>query len=838
MRKTAKVLAILIIVLVLAVVLVPRLVSIESFKPRIVAALAEKTGGSIGLDRISLALFPGIGVKISGLTVSADARHPKERLLEVPEGEVRVAILPLLSGRFEFTKVILRRPKILFRKYADGTHSATQIVARLAGKGTPGASTPPSASERKVSIALRSVSIEEADLSLRIEGPGGKTTRWDLSPFAFRLAAIGGSKNEFTIGTRIEGAVRGEISLSGTVSHGAGAGSAPTAYDLRGAGTLFGQKVEMNGKISMPKGPAAVDLAVSFPGIEMGKLSSILKDPPPALRDARLEGAGGLVLKTEGTLQSLGFTADADLTRAGWTLSRDPEVRKPIGAACKLSVRGRLGSDRLVISRAELSIPPLLLSGNGSMVLSTGEREWSVTSRVSSLADLAKIRGAGLSAYSPAGRMTASATGKRPRSGAGERYSVAADLGEVGFTLPGRGIRLRSMNGHLDLTPGTVKCKPLTGLVNGQRFSLRGEMSRGPAPRGTVDLTMAYLDADALFPPGGGEAAASKDGTGKKAGRTAGGEAGGAYSVRVKLAIAAGKARGVEFQDLRGTARYERRTLFLDAVRTRLYGGEALVTGRIGLGGPSPALQAKVDLKKVRAGEILSRKTSLGDLVSGSVNLTADLGGGIRDFSEFTRTAAGSGSLRVSGGTIKGMDLAWTAIGLAGLSRLLPELLAGGGGGKGKETPFKDLSADFRIEGGRIRTEALRIVSEKMGLSGKASLGFDRTIDFQGVLRLSNELSGQVGREAGKFLRGNHGEVEIPLILSGPVTGPRISIDAAALAKGAARKFLRELTEPLRPEAAPAPGDNAAAGGATGTTKPPGPKQELDNLFKKLLPGK
>ena len=127
---------------VLAAVLVPRLVSIESLRPRIVSALEEKTGRKIGLERISLSLFPGFGVRISGLSVSGDPRHPDERLLEVPDGEVRLAIGPLFSGRAEFTTFVLHRPRILFRKYADGTHSATQIAARLARKEIPGARGP------------------------------------------------------------------------------------------------------------------------------------------------------------------------------------------------------------------------------------------------------------------------------------------------------------------------------------------------------------------------------------------------------------------------------------------------------------------------------------------------------------------------------------------------------------------------------------------------------------------------------------------------------------------------------------------------------------------------
>lgn len=838
MRKAAAVLAILFLVLALAVVLVPRLIPIESLKPRIVAALEEKTGRTIGLDRLSLSLFPGVGVRISGLTVTGDPRYPEEMLLVVPEGEVRLAIGPLFSGRAEFTKFILRRPKILFRKYADGTHSATQIAARLARKEKPATAAPPTIPGEKVSIALRSVFLEEADLSLRVEERGGGETRWDISPFTFRLGGIGGSVNEFEIFTRIEGAVRGEISFSGTATHERSAVSDPSRFDLQGAGTLFGQKVEVEGKMSAPSRPAEVDLSISFPGIEMSSLASILKDPPLALRDARMEGRGGLVVKIAGTLQSMGFEAEADLTRAGWILSRDPEIRKYIDTSCTFLLQGHWFPDLLVVSNAELSTPPLLLIGNASMVPSTGEREWSVSSRISSLAEFGKIRGGGLDRYSPSGRLTASGSGKRARPGTGERYRFGVDLGEVGFAVPGRKMEFRALNGHVDLTPTSVAFEPLAGLFNGQRFSIRGEASLGVPPRGEINLQMPYLDADALFPSGDRGEGPSKKAKGKEPGPPREQEADGTVSVRVNLAIDAGKAKGVEFTDLKGKARYERRTLFLDSVKARIYGGEISVTGRIGLGGSSPDFRARVDLERLRAEEILSRNTTLGTLISGSVDLEGEVGGRSGDFSEFTRTATGSGSLRVSGGTIKGVDLPGSAIRLAGLPTLPGSGIAGEAGGEGKETPFKELSADFRIDGGKIRTDGLRIVSGRMNLSGRASLGFDRTIEFRGILRLPGEFSGRAGKEPRKFLTGKRGELEIPLILSGPVTGPAMAIDAEALAKGMAERLLQEIPGILRAPSEPVPQDNAADSAPADREEPKGPKKELEGLFRKLLPGK
>ncbi|MGE5664871.1 MAG: AsmA family protein, partial [Deltaproteobacteria bacterium] len=200
MRKAAIAAAAVALVLVLAALVLPRFVSLDSLKPRIVAALEEKTGRAVGLGRVSLTLFPGIGVKVSGLSVSGDSRHPDDTLLSVPEGEIRLAIAPLFSGRAEFSTFILKRPRIVFRKYEDGTHSATDIANRLAAAEPP-AAVPGRAD--KVAVAIRSVAIEDASLSLRFEETETRETKWEISPFTFRLSGIGTRRNEFEIGTRV-----------------------------------------------------------------------------------------------------------------------------------------------------------------------------------------------------------------------------------------------------------------------------------------------------------------------------------------------------------------------------------------------------------------------------------------------------------------------------------------------------------------------------------------------------------------------------------------------------------------------------------------------------------
>jgi hypothetical protein len=597
-----------------------------------------------------------------------------------------------------------------------------------------------------------------------------------------RIDGIGGRRNDFEIETRIDGTVRGEIEFSGTaVREGAVAGKATVHVD--GKGKAFGQPVTVKGTLAETAGPTEMDLLVTLPKIDMEKIPGIFASPPAMLSEASLKGSATLAVKASGNPERLGLGA-------------------------------------------EFRFLPLVATAEASLVSSTGAREWSVSARIASLADFAKSGAGGLARWAPAGRLTVSASGKRTAASAKDVWAAALDLGDVGVSLPEPKMRLEGMNGQVGLSERTVDFRSLSGSLNGQRFTLHGPVALGAPPGGTVSLRMAYLDLDALFPPSAPGEPAKKQEPASAAGK---GEEAKGISARGTLRIDVGKGRGLEFRELAGTGRYEGGTLFLDSLRARLYGGEATISGRIRLAGQNPDFRVKAAVKDVAAGEVLSRKTSLKDFFSGKATVSADLGGGARDFPDFTRTAAGSGSFRVADGRIKGVDLLSAAAERSGLTSVLPLAPSAG---RTAETSFSDLSCDFRIEGGKIRTDSLRIISEKMGLTGSATLGFDRAFDFRGTLVLSKELSERVRGSAGRFLTGPSGRVEVPLAISGAVTSPDVAVDREALARGVADKALKRLKGSV-PGSPPASGEDA--GKKPARTEP---EKALEGLIDKLLPRK
>jgi hypothetical protein len=824
MRKTVIGVLAALLVLGLVVVLLPRLVPLDFLKPRIVAALEERTGREVDFGRLSLSLLPGIGVKVADLTMSGGPRHPGEDLLSVPEAEIRMALLPLFQRRAVFTKVILRRPAVRFYRYADGTTSLSGIADRL----TEAEEEPVPEERDAVAFDLRSLRIEEAGLLLVLESEDGEETRWEITPLDVRLSGLGRDRRSFDVSTRVSGAVRGEISLAGTLAEGPADGAA--AYDLRGEGKAFGQPVTVEGVLSVPPDGEGADLTLTLPKIAMDGIPGVFATPPPWLADLSLSGAGRLTARVSGNLESAGFTAEADLTQAGF--SAGPGFRKPTDIPLTVVVQGRRLPDRILISNAEVRSPPLVLIANAAYVPSTGAREWKASARIPQLSELVLSSDGGLAPYAPSGRLEVSAQGERPSTEAQEGWQATLALGGVGFRLPDRGYEFEGLEGRVEGSPRAVSFQPLAGLLNGQRFSLRGPVGLGPLPKERLDFRMAYLDIDALLPPGGEE--------GPQAQHPSREEAPGEsreVAARVGVQVDAGKVRGVEFRDLRGTAVYEKGNITLDSMRARVFDGSVGLSGRIGLTGPDPDFRVSIKGEKLAAGDVLSRHTSLRDFLTGTSDLSLEIGGEMGGFADFARTASGAGSIHVTGGTIKGIDLLTTAIDLADLDAILPAARETRTAAARGETRFRDLSADFRLDGGKIRTDSLRIASDAMGLAGTAAIGLDRTLEFRGTLRLSPDLSAQARGITGTFLLDPAGRVEIPLVVSGNLTSPAIAVDTEAVARGAGERLRRELLEriPIPRDAEPRPG---APDNAEKAPERPDAEDAIRGLFERLLPGK
>ncbi|MBI5904649.1 MAG: hypothetical protein HZB86_03730 [Deltaproteobacteria bacterium] len=776
MRKATMALALLAALAVIAAGVVPRRVSMESFRPRVTAAIEGKTGRAVSFSRIGLSLFPAVAIRLSEFHLAGPPPRPGESLVSAPVAEFRMAPWSIFAGEYEFDTLLLSHPRITIRQRRDGTHSAADVLGRLAAEDPPPGRAGAAPAD---TVALKRVRVDEGTLSVLFEEEGAPDRRWDFAPFSLRVSGIGRPEKPFLLSAGFSGAVRGEVRLEGSaVRRPAEEGG---GVRIRASGKAIGEKIAVEGTVSGSNGVPEADLSLVLPKVEAARIAKAVPALSSALERLRPKGVAKVSAKVSGDARSLGFEVEADLTRTAWTVAEGLE--KFIDAPCTLLVEGHRFPGVLAVSNAELRFPPLLLIANASLSTATGAREWAASARMASLADFARSRGGAFSKWSPVGKVVLAGRGSRASAAAGETYRIDADLSGVGAAFPERGRTLSGFSGHVSVSPETVEFSPLAGLVNGQRFHLRGKVSRSGAPVGSAELQMGYLDLDALIRAPGG-----KDGGKDTRGEDLPGWLSDVRDRKIAftaaVSIDAGDFGDVEFSGLSGTIRHGNGGLSFDGVRCSLYGGDMILSGTVARQGKGAGFRTKISARNLDIGETFRKNVSIVNFLSGRASFAGELSGAHASLEEFRRAGSGAGFLRIVDGKMKGVDLpALSAAAAAGGGKV-----AAGTGGGGGDTPFRELSADVSIEGGKARFSSLRILIGGMELSGDASVGLtDHTVEMLGTLWVPREAASKAPWAGKGFSVSARGEAAVPLVISGTLHAPVVVLDASAVGRGPGR---------------------------------------------------
>jgi len=125
-RKLLIGLGILVVVLIGAAFAGPLLVPTDSIKADIASEVRKATGRTLAIDgALNFRLLPAPGVSASGVKLSNAGQGSGPEMVSLEGATVEVALLPLISGDVQVTRVVLRKPVILLEQYADGTNNWT-----------------------------------------------------------------------------------------------------------------------------------------------------------------------------------------------------------------------------------------------------------------------------------------------------------------------------------------------------------------------------------------------------------------------------------------------------------------------------------------------------------------------------------------------------------------------------------------------------------------------------------------------------------------------------------------------------------------------------------------
>ena len=135
----------LVALVIIALLIVPSFVDLQSYKPRIEKMVSDATGRpfSIGGD-IDLSLFPWVGFSTSDIRLGNSPGFKEKDLASVKSIEVRVKLIPLISKDIQVKRFIVEEPRIAMEKNKRGRTNWEDL-----GKKSPeGAPKPPKEKEK------------------------------------------------------------------------------------------------------------------------------------------------------------------------------------------------------------------------------------------------------------------------------------------------------------------------------------------------------------------------------------------------------------------------------------------------------------------------------------------------------------------------------------------------------------------------------------------------------------------------------------------------------------------------------------------------------------------
>jgi uncharacterized protein involved in outer membrane biogenesis len=353
------------------------------------------------------------------------------------------------------------------------------------------------------------------------------------------------------------------------------------------------------------------------------------------------------------------------------------------------------------------------------------------------------------------------------------------DLSGLKVEVAGLGAPLEFKSGHLNLENGAGKGEFRAQL--GKAADVKGTLRIADLlkPVTEFELNTGQLDLDALVTattPPAAKFAASHSASGRATGGQTGGgsvPAAAAKAMGPSELVAKGKitAERIRFHPYTANNGLMEVRIFTDRVEAwpvqmQLYGGSLQVSARADRRQDPMRFSANVKVNNFDVGKFVSVDAETKGKITGTGDLNLQLIGTAGD--RLLDSLSGTGTFALRDGVLPGINLHGALGALANFA----------GQSSASTTPYRVIQGDLNIERKRIASKQIHLDSPEGIVDLHGSLGFDKTIEYQGQAKLTGGGANPVGLAAsvlGAAMGAKIKSALIPFSVRGTFSNPKLA---------------------------------------------------------------
>lgn len=277
--KILIIVGIAVVVLVVGAAVVLMSMDFNQYKPQIAAEVKKATGrdmtiaGDLRLNLLTL--NPGLAV--DGVRFANAPWGSRPDMAVIKRFEVKVSIMPLLSGTLDVERVVIEGADILVERNRDGRGNYEFATAEKPAEPAKPEDASKGEGGSMPSLAVREITIKDSSLTYK-DAKSNQTLVLGVQSLA--VAAAPGDPLKIDL----KGTYNAEpFTVKGTMGELAELMKPSKPWPVKIAAEAGGATVDVNGSIANPAAASGIDLAIAIEGEDLSQMSKIAGAPVPPL---------------------------------------------------------------------------------------------------------------------------------------------------------------------------------------------------------------------------------------------------------------------------------------------------------------------------------------------------------------------------------------------------------------------------------------------------------------------------------------------------------------------------------------------------------------------------